>query len=266
MKRKNGKIAIELEPNKSVLRPAHPTARSNVRCYCIIFMFHGTVVGVEISACCQNGSGTVDYRLTSSQDRPFGRISLSGKPRLPSPTDFNSLVAALVEHRDRAAFAQLFDYFVPRLQSHLIRLGTDSAQAEEITQDVMVTLWHKAHLFDSRKSALGTWLFRIARNRRIDRLRRTRIDVVDPADGFDDIVADTPDADAMIDLGKQEDMIRLALADLPEEQLMLVRLAFFDGLSHSEIAEKTGLPLGTVKSRIRLAFTRLRRGMEERTG
>ena len=135
MKRKNGKIAIELEPNKSVLRPARPTARPNVRCYCIIFMFHGTVVGVEISACCQNGSGTVDYRLTSSQDRPFGRISLSGKPRLPSPTDFNSLVAALVEHRDRAAFAQLFDYFVPRFQSHLIRLGTDSAQAEEITQD-----------------------------------------------------------------------------------------------------------------------------------
>ena len=73
---------------------------------------------------------------------------------MPSPPDFNSLVAALVEHRDRAAFAQLFDYFVPRLQSHLIRLGTDSAQAEEITQDVMVTLWHKAHLFDSQKSAL----------------------------------------------------------------------------------------------------------------
>jgi RNA polymerase sigma-70 factor (ECF subfamily) len=183
---------------------------------------------------------------------------------LPSPPDFNSLVAALVEHRDRAAFAQLFDYFVPRLQSHLIRLGTDSAQAEEITQDVMVTLWHKAHLFDSQKSALGTWLFRLARNRRIDRLRRNRIDFVDPADGFDDIVADTPDADEMIDLGKQEDKIRLALADLPEEQLVLVRLAFFDGLSHSEIAEKTGLPLGTVKSRIRLAFTRLRRGMEER--
>ena len=163
---------------------------------------------------------------------------------MPSPPDFNSLVAALVEHRDRAAFAQLFDYFVPRLQSHLIRLGTDAAQAEEITQDVMVTLWHKAHLFDSQKSALGTWLFRIARNRRIDRLRRNRIDFVDP--------------------GKQEDKIRLALADLPEEQLTLVRLAFFDGLSHSEIAEKTGLPLGTVKSRIRLAFTRLRRGMEER--
>ena len=174
-------------------------------------------------------------------------------------------MAALVEHRDRAAFAQLFDYFVPRLQSHLIRLGTDAAQAEEITQDVMVTLWHKAHLFDQQKSALATWLFRIARNRRIDRLRRNRVDFVDPDDVIDDLVDDSPDPDVMIDLVKQEELVRRALLDLPEEQLSLVRLAFFDGLSHSEIAEQTQLPLGTVKSRIRLAFTRLRRGMEAMT-
>lgn len=184
---------------------------------------------------------------------------------MPPTPDFNALMAALTDKRDRGAFAQLFDYFVPRLQSHLIRLGTDAAQAEEITQDVMMTLWHKAHLFDSRKSALATWLFRIARNRRIDRLRRNRVDFVDPADVMDDLVAETPDADAMIDLVRQEEQIRQAMADLPEEQLSLVRLAFFDGLSHSEIAEQTRLPLGTVKSRIRLAFTRLRRGMEAQT-
>jgi RNA polymerase sigma factor (sigma-70 family) len=175
--------------------------------------------------------------------------------------DFASLVAAVAQQRDRDAFAQLFDYFAPRLQGYLIRLGSDSGMAEEITQDVMVTLWNKAHLFDPAKSSLATWLYRIARNRRIDGLRRDRLDFVDPMNGFDDEAVD-PETDRLIDLNDREDHVRNALESLPPEQLQLVRLAFFDGLSHSEIAEKTKLPLGTVKSRIRLAFTRLRRVLE----
>ena len=174
-----------------------------------------------------------------------------------------ALVAAVALERDRAAFTHLFDYYGPRLNAYLLRLGCDRAAAEEITQDVMVSLWRKAHLFEPTKSSLATWLYRIARNRRIDLLRRDRVDFIDP----DDFALDIPDesgvdADRLLDSQTRDDILRGAMKQLPPEQLALVQMAFFESLSHSEIADKTGLPLGTVKSRIRLAFTRLRRGLE----
>ncbi len=86
----------------------------------------------------------------------------------------------VAQNRDKEAFTTLFDHFAPRIESHLQRLGLDAAQAEEIAQDVMITLWRKASLFDPSKSALSTWLYRIARNRRIDLTRRDRTDYVDP--------------------------------------------------------------------------------------
>ncbi len=178
-----------------------------------------------------------------------------------SPSEFAALVAAITETRDRKAFACLFDYFVPRLQAYLLRQGADSALAEEIAQDTMVVLWRKSALFDPAKSSLSTWLYRIARNRRIDLLRRDRTTLVEPDDPVFDIVDET-DIEGEMDATQREAAVRIAMGDLPEEQLSLVRLAFFEGLSHSQISEITGLPLGTVKSRIRLAFTRLRRTLE----
>ena len=181
----------------------------------------------------------------------------------PLASEHAALVASVAQRRDRDAFAILFDYYSPRLNAYLLRLGADRAGAEEITQEVMVTLWHKADLFDPTKSSLGTWLYRVARNRRIDIARRDRVDYVDPSEYALDIPDDQlPDADGQIDAQTREDVLRTAMADLPEEQRALVRLAFFDSLSHSEIAARTGLPLGTVKSRIRLAFSRLRRVLE----
>jgi RNA polymerase sigma factor (sigma-70 family) len=170
-------------------------------------------------------------------------------------------VEAVAVERDRVAFGALFDYFAPRLTAHLMRLGADGATAEELTQEAMVTLWHKAALFDRSKSSVATWLYRVARNRRIDALRRDRSDRFDANEPML-MPAAEPDMDDVVSLAKREQTVRAALADLPEEQLSLVRLAFFDGLSHSEIAGKLHLPLGTVKSRIRLAFTRLRRTLE----
>jgi RNA polymerase sigma factor (sigma-70 family) len=181
----------------------------------------------------------------------------------PPGSEHTALVAAVAERRDRVAFAVLYDHYSPRLNAWLLRLGMDRASAEELTQEVMVTLWHKAHLFDASKSSLGTWLYRIARNRRIDLARRDRVDFVDPNEYALDIPDEgSPDADQQIDAQTREDILRSALKTLPAEQGQLVRLAFFDGLSHSEIASQTGLPLGTVKSRIRLAFSRLRRSLE----
>lgn len=171
------------------------------------------------------------------------------------------LVARVAQERDREAFAALFDHYAPRLSIYLQRLGADAALAEEIAQDAMMALWRKAGQFDPAKSSVGTWLYRIARNRRIDLLRRAHGATVE----IDDVVQpidDAPQPDVALDLREREGLVRRAMATLPPEHVRLVRLAFFEGRSHSEIARAEGLPLGTVKSRIRLAFNRLRRRLE----
>ncbi|MCI5074945.1 sigma-70 family RNA polymerase sigma factor [Oricola sp.] len=169
-----------------------------------------------------------------------------------------SLVRAIVATRDQSAFAELFDHFAPRINAYLRRLSLEAGQAEEVTQEVMMVLWHKASLFDPAKSSLATWLFRVARNRRIDLVRRDKSDRLDPDDPALHPEAPEP-ADALIDAEQRDERVREALRDLPAEQLDLIRKAFYLGQSHSQIADETGLPLGTVKSRIRLAFTRLRK-------
>ena len=175
--------------------------------------------------------------------------------------DFARLAARVAEARDRAAFAVLFDHFAPRLESYLVRLGLTRSAAEEITQEVMVVLWQKADLFDPAKSSLATWLFRIARNRRIDAARRDVSRTLEP--GAMPLIPDEPESpDTLIDQQVRDERVREAMKTLPDEQVALLRLAFFLGRSHSEISAETGLPLGTVKSRIRLAFGRLRKVLE----
>jgi RNA polymerase sigma-70 factor (ECF subfamily) len=171
------------------------------------------------------------------------------------------LVAAVAESRDRSAFVRLFDHFAPRIKSYLMRLGSDPATAEEIAQDAMITLWRKAELFDRTKSSVGTWLFRIARNRKIDLLRRDRTSALDADDPML-LPAGAPEPGAATDAVRLEGLVRRAFDMLPPDQRRLVDLAFFEGRSHSEIAAQTGIPLGTVKSRIRLAFSRLRKTLE----
>lgn len=169
---------------------------------------------------------------------------------------------AVAERRDRAAFTEIFDHFTPRLESYLHRLGLDAGAAEEIAQEVMVTLWRKAEMFDPGKSSVATWLYRIARNRRIDLSRRSRMDYIDPQSPAILDIAEERRFETEIDNLQRDDAVRDLIVALPAEQQALVRLAFYDGLSHAEIAARTGTPLGTVKSRLRLAFTRLRRALE----
>ncbi|ADZ68615.1 sigma-70 family RNA polymerase sigma factor [Polymorphum gilvum] len=174
---------------------------------------------------------------------------------------YSALIEKVAASRDREAFAELFDHFAPRIKGYLMQQGADAATAEEVAQDAMVILWRKAELFDSAKSSASTWLFRIARNRRIDLLRRQRTAELDPEEPA--LQPSAPeDVDTTLDAGLREERVRLALQQLPDTQREVVRQAFFLGLSHSEIAEATGLPLGTVKSRIRLAFARLRELLE----
>ncbi|WP_421789668.1 sigma-70 family RNA polymerase sigma factor [Hyphobacterium sp.] len=159
--------------------------------------------------------------------------------------------------KNRTAFKAMFEYYAPRVKGYLKRLATDDAAAEELTQEVMLTVWRKAGQFDSRQASASTWIFRIARNRRIDMARRHAkpdLDAEEPLLQPNETEAPDDAAHAR----DREDRVRAALASLPDDQVQLLRLAFFDGLSHSEIAEKEGVPLGTVKSRIRLAFGKLR--------
>ena len=178
-------------------------------------------------------------------------------------TQHAEMIAAVAATRDKDAFAALFDFYAPRIEAWLVRAGVERSLAEEICQDAMTTLWRKAALYDPAKATPATWLYRIARNRRIDLARRNRVTLVEPGDAAFDIVdEDAVGADQSLDARDREEALRVAMTTLPPEQLALVRLAFFESLSHSEIAGRTGLPLGTVKSRIRLAFSRLRRSLE----
>ncbi|MCB9947061.1 MAG: sigma-70 family RNA polymerase sigma factor [Rhodospirillaceae bacterium] len=171
------------------------------------------------------------------------------------------LVQAVAESRDRSAFASLFAYFAPRIKAYLMRGGADAATAEEIVQEVMIAIWRRAETFDAAQATVSTWVFTIARNKRIDLLRRERRAEVDPDDPA---LVPAPEelADVRIAAGQDAGRLQAAMRGLPEEQHELLRMAYFDDKPHSAIAEASGLPLGTVKSRIRLALARLRKEMK----
>jgi RNA polymerase sigma-70 factor (ECF subfamily) len=184
----------------------------------------------------------------------------TANPGRDSPVEDAALFAQLmarIAQGDRAAFARLFAHYAPRVKGYLLRLGLEAAQAEEVAQEVMVTVWRKAASFDPRQAGVATWIFRIARNRRIDVFRREQRGGLDPDDpGLQPAPQDRPDQ--AHEAAGREARVRAAMAELPEDQRRLVREAFYEDLSHGQIADKTGLPLGTVKSRLRAAFARLR--------
>ena len=171
---------------------------------------------------------------------PFERRSLT---RTPSETAlgaaaFADLVERIASHADRAAFTRLFAYYAPRVKGYLMRLGLAPNESEEVCQEVMVAVWRKAASFDRRQASVATWIFRIARNRRIDAFRRDQrstLDIHDPA--FQPEPEAAPDAAA--ETVQREARLRAAMAELPPEQRDLVRVAFYEDLSHSQVAERT---------------------------
>ncbi len=175
----------------------------------------------------------------------------------PQP-EWSAEIEAIRLRADEAAFARLFAHFAPRVKAFLMRGGTPADIAEDCAQDVMATCWRKAHMFDGSRASVSTWIFTIARNRRIDIARRERRP--EPAD----LPWGPEEARSAADelaLAQDTEVLGRALAALPEKQRILIERAYFGDLSHSEIAGETGLPLGTIKSRIRLALDRLRHAM-----
>lgn len=174
-------------------------------------------------------------------------------------TKLIALMLRVRDDRDKEAFAALFDHFAPRVKGFLINSGATPAQAEECAQDVMATMWQKAGQFDPARASVSTWLFTIARNRRIDHLRRQRRP--EPEDLPWGPEPEPPQAE-VIALQQETRRLGRALAALPPAQRDLIDKAYFGDLSQTEIAKLTGLPLGTIKSRIRLALDRLRHHMK----
>ena len=197
-----------------------------------------------------------------------------GGPSPPAAAALAGHLVAVGRARDRAAFAALFVHFAPRVKTYLLRLGTTEARAEELAQETMLMVWRRAALFDPGRAAASTWVFAVARNLRADALRRERpqtapageaggepppgaatgaaVAVPDPAPGAEETLASA----------QRQTRLRDALRALPEEQARVLELSYFGGRSHAEIGRELGVPLGTVKGRLRLALARLRAALE----
>jgi len=181
-------------------------------------------------------------------------------PGVESPSELAVWIDAVAERRDRAAFAGLFHWFAPRVKRYMQRLGADPELAEDLAQETLVQIWRKAGQYDPAKAAPSAWVFTVARNLRIDRIRRQRLFEVELTDEAD---AEDEQGDGHRRSLERLDARRLAVLveALPAEQAEVVRLAYFEGLSHGEICKALNVPLGTVKSRLRLALARLRNAM-----
>lgn len=177
--------------------------------------------------------------------------------------DWPQTMAAIAADRDRGAFSRLFLHFGPRVKGYLRRQGLSEPDAEEVMQDVMLTVWRRAGQYDPAKASPSTWIFTIARNRRIDALRRARPEPLDTDDPSLLPGADIPHADDRIDMARKAARLASAFEQLTADQADLLRRAYFDHKSHSKIAAELSIPLGTVKSRLRLAIRRLRSVMGE---
>lgn len=180
----------------------------------------------------------------------------------PEPVEEpDRLIAAIAASSDRDAFTRLFGHYAPRIKGYLLRMGCEAGLAEELAQEVMLTIWRKAHLFDASQASANAWIYAIARNARVDAFRRERVRA-SAVESPDVTVRD--DSDARLWLASVEMRLPDALAELPADQAQAVKSAFLEGLSHNEIATKYELPIGTVKSRVRRALLALRRALERR--
>ena len=180
---------------------------------------------------------------------------------LPTSAELCDLVRAVAERQDRTAFAVLFKHFAPRVKTYLMRAGADPDAAEDLAQETMVALWRKAALFDARQAGVSTWVFTIARNLRIDRIRKESIVPLTELGDFD-APSDDIGSDEVLAQKQSAALVAIALTEIPPEQKQVLMLSFANDFSQSEIARHLNLPLGTVKSRMRLAYNRLRKTLE----
>ena len=196
---------------------------------------------------------------TAVQNEVMKRLISIGEKYIVPPSE-NDLLKRVGLTQDRNAFASLFAIFAPRVKAYMMKVGSDPASSEEITQETFIRVWRKAGQFDPKKASAVTWIFTIARNLRIDRLRKENRPTFDPDDPiFIPETSQTPLEN--MEQSTIVERVKLSISGLPEDQREVVQLSFIEGLSHQEIADAIGLPLGTVKSRLRLSFVKLRHAL-----
>ncbi|MDB3955231.1 sigma-70 family RNA polymerase sigma factor [Alphaproteobacteria bacterium] len=194
--------------------------------------------------------------ITYRQDKVFSVLKPAAKDK-----ELTFLIGRIASFKDKTAFSELFKLVGPRIKGYLMKLGSSDVAAEDILQEVMLTVWRKSETFDRSKAAVSTWLFTIARNKRIDMLRKEIRPQLDP---LDPMLSPNQEAAADDIYGSNQEAIKIskAIEQLPTDQAVLIKMTYYEDKSHSIIADELKMPLGTVKSRIRLASTRLRKLLE----
>jgi RNA polymerase sigma factor (sigma-70 family) len=187
----------------------------------------------------------------------------SRAPPAMSADQWTQHLIAVGRDQDRRAFAALFRHFAPRLKTWLIRTGSDERLAEDLMQDTWINVWRRAAQFDPQRAGVATWIFTIARNLRVDHHRRHSQATTVDLDDADEPADDSPDLETTMLGQEREARVRAALAQLPEAQRNVLQLSFFEEQPHARICAELGIPLGTVKSRVRLAVAHLRRLLDD---
>ena len=196
---------------------------------------------------------TKDLKLSKSINLKNGRIE---KKRSTDIKVLSSALVSIAEKRDREAFRAIYNHYAPRVKSYLIKQGATVVSAEELSQETLMSVWRKADRYDPQKASAGTWIFTIARNLRIDSLRKENRPQFDPNDPSFLPEHETP-PDDNIAISETRDLVSKAIKELPAEQADVIRLSFYSDKAHTTIANELGIPLGTVKSRMRLAMKKL---------
>jgi RNA polymerase sigma-70 factor, ECF subfamily len=183
-------------------------------------------------------------------------------PNVAGAASMAEFLQRIAERGDAEAFRKLFQAYAPRVKAYMMRQGADPNTAEELAQETLLTVWRKAGLYSGEKGSATTWIFTIARNLRIDRLRK-ELTWVELPDGHDEEASTDALPDELLSEQERKIKVQQALSGLPPDQYEVVVLSYIEGLSHSEIADRLGLPLGTVKSRMRLAYHKVREAVED---
>jgi RNA polymerase sigma-70 factor (ECF subfamily) len=193
-----------------------------------------------------------------------------GTPHSPTDTtpqtDFAELIERVAASRDRTAFVALFHHFAPKIKAYLRRLGVADVMADDLCQEVMLSIWRRAEQYDRRLASPATWIYTIARNKRIDGLRRVRGSETPLDDTIEEEPDDAPLGEEIVMAREMRERVMRAVAALPPDQAALLKIFYFEEKSHSTIAEEMELPLGTVKSRLRLALGKMRAMMTDSNG
>jgi RNA polymerase sigma factor (sigma-70 family) len=212
-----------------------------------------------------DNAGVMDYASADFLNVRKGLLMQKNKAVAASEgKPLNALLYEVGQNKDKDAFMSLFDYFAPRIKSYLLKGGLSEDEADELAQETMLMVWQKANSYVPDVAAASTWIFTIARNKRTDYFRKTGRMTVQPPEKFYDLKSE--DASPFESFYEQEVSgdIEEALSELSDEQMDIIKKAYYEDKPHAQIAKETGLPLGTVKSRIRLAMEKLRRSLDKR--